>query len=325
MWKEFDASTPAHLMHLAYKVKETVLASKAQGTIRTYLGGYNRWKRWASSNGVSPVPASPFHVAIYLQLLSQEACSPSPILTAVYSIDWVHQLAGYSRLSGHPLVESMKNGCERLLARPKNRKEPISAEMLHCLALKFQDKCSVCDLRTFALCLIGYAGFLRFNELCSIRCCDVHFFPTYCSIFLECSKTDQLREGSWVSIARTGQVTCPVMALEKYILAAGLCLDDDLPLFRALASGSSSCKVRPQGISYTRARELVKDAFRDITDVSKISLHSLRSGGASAAANAGIPDRLFKRHGRWSSENAKDVYVKDSLESRLSVSRALGI
>ena len=62
----------------------------------------------------------------------------------------------------------------------------------------------------------------------------------------------------------------------------------------------------PAGISYTRAREIVKEAFKDISDVSKISLHSLRSGGASAAANAGILDRLFERHGRWASENAKD-------------------
>ena len=27
-------------------------------------------------------------------------------------------------------------------------------------------------------------------------------------------------------------------------------------------------------------------------------LHSLQSGGATKAANAGVPDRLFKRHGR---------------------------
>ena len=38
-------------------------------------------------------------------------------------------------------------------------------------------------------------------------------------------------------------------------------------------------------------------------------LHSLRAGGASAAANAGVPDRMFKRHGRWRSENAKDGYI----------------
>jgi len=54
-------------------------------------------------------------------------------------------------------------------------------------------------------------------------------------------------------------------------------------------------------------------------------LHSLRSGGATAAANRGIPDRLFKRHGRWSSESAKDGYVKDSIDERLRVSQCLGL
>ena len=43
--------------------------------------------------------------------------------------------------------------------------------------------------------------------------------------------------------------------------------------------------------------------------------HSLRDGGASAAANAGVPDRLFKLHGccSWRWESAKDGYVKDSV------------
>ena len=49
------------------------------------------------------------------------------------------------------------------------------------------------------------------------------------------------------------------------------------------------------------------------------------AGGASAAANAGLSDRLFKRHGRWASESAKDECARDSLSSRLSLSKALGI
>ena len=54
-------------------------------------------------------------------------------------------------------------------------------------------------------------------------------------------------------------------------------------------------------------------------------MHSLRSGGASATANAGVPDKLFKRHGRWLSETAKDSYIKDKLDDRLSVSKNLGL
>ena len=61
--------------------------------------------------------------------------------------------------------------------------------------------------------------------------------------------------------------------------------------------------------------------------VSQFGTHSLRAGGASAsaAANAGVQDRLFQRHGRWKTVSAKNGYVEDSLDSRLSVSRMLGI
>jgi hypothetical protein len=42
-------------------------------------------------------------------------------------------------------------------------------------------------------------------------------------------------------------------------------------------------------------------------------------------SNLGISDRLFKKHGRWRSETAKDGYVKDSLPDRLSASKNLGL
>jgi hypothetical protein len=47
-------------------------------------------------------------------------------------------------------------------------------------------------------------------------------------------------------------------------------------------------------------------------------LHSLRSGGASAVYKCDVSDRLFKVHGRWKSENAKDGYVYEDLEKRFS-------
>ena len=159
----------------------------------------------------------------------------------------------------------------------------------------------------------------RFSTLCSIRACDIKFFPTYVSIFLESSKTDQFRDGAWVAIARSNQDTCPVKALEQSIAAAEIDLGEDLPLFRALSLLDPHPKSGVKG--YSRAREIVKD----ITDDSCISHHSLRAGGATAAANAGINDRLFKRHGRWLSENAKDGYVKDNFQTLLSVLKSSGI
>ena len=65
------------------------------------------------------------------------------------------------------------------------------------------------------------------------------------------------------------------------------------------------------------------EAFKDIvSDISATGTRSLRSSGATAAADADVLDRLFKRHCRWASESAKDGYVQDSLSSRLAVSKA---
>ena len=49
------------------------------------------------------------------------------------------------------------------------------------------------------------------------------------------------------------------------------------------------------------------------------------AGLITPAAIAGLPDRLSKRRGRWASEVVKDGNLQDSLSSRLSVSKALGI
>ena len=82
----------------------------------------------------------------------------------------------------------------------------------------------------------------------------------------------------------------------------------------------------PSKLSYTRCREVLLKELADVGLNPKCySWHSFRSGGASSAADYGISDRMFKHHGRWHSENAKDGYVKDSLEGRLAVSISLGL
>ena len=79
-------------------------------------------------------------------------------------------------------------------------------------------------------------------------------------------------------------------------------------------------------ISYSSILDYFKRSFKDIVlDVSQFGTQSLKAGGASAAANSGVQDRLFQRHGRWKTVSAKNGYVEDSLDSRLSVSRMLGI
>ena len=151
-------------------------------------------------------------------------------------------------------------------------------------------------------------GFFRFDELSRIRECDVESFSEYMEIFIESSKTDQYRDGARVVIARTHSLYCPV-AMD----IADITEPSEEFLFRGLVSTRTGQKLRKSvSISYTRVRELVLEKLEAIgVDSKKFGLHSLRAGGASAAAaNAGVPDWMFKRHGRWRSENAKDVMLK---------------
>ena len=62
-----------------------------------------------------------------------------------------------------------------------------------------------------------------------------------------------------------------------------------------------------------------------VPDIRKFGLHSLRRGGATAAANLGVNDRLFQKHGRWKSANVKNNYVDENLEALLHVSRNIGL
>ena len=145
------------------------------------------------------------------------------------------------------------------------------------------------------------------------------------SVHIHSSKTDQYRQGDTVLVARTNSPTCPVAMMEQYYVQASLSHSSSLLLFRGITRTKHGERLRPTGgLSYTRMRELFVAKWKELGfDAKQFGLHSLRAGGASAAANGGVPDRLFKRHGRWRSEAAKDGYVKDSREALLSVSRSL--
>ena len=193
------------------------------------------------------------------------------------------------------------------------------------LAHKYFDyRPSLYQARTVAFCLTAFAGFLRYDELSNLLCLDVKFYPDHFLLFIESSKSDQYRDGAWVPISSSNLITCPLRALKRYADLGEIVFDSDLPLFRGINGPNAKAKLRSK-LSYSRVRELVKEAFKDCIDSTLIGVHSLRAGGASAAANNGIPDRLFKRHGRWLSEKAKDGHVKDDLKERSSVTRSLGI
>ena len=78
---------------------------------------------------------------------------------------------------------------------------------------------------------MGYAGFLRFDEISRLKCYDILISEEHMFIFIESSKTDQYRDGSWIPLSRTPNITCPVKNLQRYAEFARISFDEDKHLF----------------------------------------------------------------------------------------------
>ncbi|KAK3095272.1 hypothetical protein FSP39_012523 [Pinctada imbricata] len=317
------------LKALASKLPEVLLTSKATNTYKSYNYSFRDWCKWCNRYKLSPVPSSDYHVSLFIISLMQAGCSSSKIDQVVYAIKWAHQIVSEPVPCDSFLVKSISEGAKRMLSKPSQKKEPVTPEILLELVQRFGHSSNLYDKRTVTMCLLAYAGFLRFSELANLKACDVKFSELFVTLFIEKSKTDQHREGHYVVIAKVDSPACPVKMLKEYLALAEIDDEEENFLFRQLSfcHSSNSYKLRKSGhLSYTRVRELFLEKLHCLgLDTTKFGLHSLRSGGATAAANAGISDRLFKKHGRWRSDRAKDGYVKENIHSLLSVSKNLGL
>ena len=127
-------------------------AGQGGETVRAYLGGFKRWKRWALFNHFCHLPVNPFQFVLYLHCRLNEVNCPSPLLNELFSIDWAQNLAGLPKISDQPLVSSMISAAQRILGRPRDKKDPVTPEMLKALA-ESKLKCkspSLSVLRTVA-------------------------------------------------------------------------------------------------------------------------------------------------------------------------------
>ena len=272
-------------------------------------------------------PVSPLDFALYIQYLLEQSGSSATINNAFYAMNWMHKLSGLESPTDHSTVLLIKEGAVRSCSQKCNRKEPL--ELAHLQGLASQtDFDDLLQLRSLVMFVLSFSGFLRSAELLELRRSNIAYKKDHMEIKIAKSKTDQLREGSTLLIAATDGVLCPVKLLQSYCSKAGIADNSNEYLFRPISSSKKQKKLVScdRHISYSTYRESFKASFKGIVpDISNFSTHSSRSGGATVAANSGVKERVFQRHGRWKTKEAKDIYVKDSVSARLSVSQNLGL
>lgn len=292
-------------------------------TTKKYFNVFNRWKQFSSLHGLSCLPAQPIHITLYLTHLVDKKSSSSVIDSVVYSLKWVHSLFGFVDPTDNTFVKNLQSSAKRLNSKPVRKKDPVSTEMLIDLCNKYNDTDDLMVVRDLTMILIGFAGFLRFDELSNLKCKDVKVFSEYLSIFIRRSKTDQYRHGQEILISKGVTSACPVSMYIRYVNLAGLDQFSDTFVFKPIFRSSGKAKLiyKDKKMSYTSTRENIVKRLREVApDELNLGLHSLRSGGATAAALSNVGERCIKRHGRWKSDFSKDGYIDDSFGKRLSVS-----
>ncbi|KAJ8300270.1 hypothetical protein KUTeg_021789 [Tegillarca granosa] len=162
------------------------------------------------------------HINLVLYRLIQRGVSVSDVESFYYSISWYHKFISSINPCDDEFIKLIMEGGRRILAKPINKKEPVTIDILNKLIDKFgADKCNLLNLRICVLCLLGFSGFFfRFNELANIKLSDISFKQGYVEISIRKSKTDIYRRGNVIVISETVNKLCPVSWLRDYIKCA---------------------------------------------------------------------------------------------------------
>jgi site-specific recombinase XerD len=163
-------------------------------------------------------------------------------------------------------------------------------------------------LRNRTLVLIGFGGGFRRTELISIDHEDLDFVEEGVKIILRRSKTDQFGEGLVKGLPYfTNKKYCPVTSLKNWLNLSNI---KNGPIFRRFIKGSILTDHRLTDQSVVL---IIKDCLKLAGIENKnFSGHSLRSGFATVAAEAGADERsIMAMTGHKSTEMVRR-YIKEA-------------
>ena len=217
-----------------------------------------------------------------------------------YAIKYFNEFFTGGKELGSHFITKVLEGIKRLSGYTENPKSPLSSSDLK---KSFQYlggvEMNLTNSRLMMVLVLSSMGFLRFSEVSNLKGSDVIIHNTHMPIFIEKSKTDIHRKRNWLHLARLNSTLCPLDLTKKYIVLAGIDNQYDKYIFRGIENTKNGQKLRKidKPLSYTAVRGYVLNLLANIgLDPKKFGLHSLRSGGASAAANLGVNDTDYLKN-----------------------------
>lgn len=294
-----------------------------QSTKKTYESSLKSFRSFCAERQWQSFPTSPEVIATFLRfLLEDKKLSRSAINTAKSAIASEYKLTKMESPTKDPLIKEVMKVVARSTPAAKQKK-PLTIDLLK--RITKDSNGSWIDRRDDFMLVLLMAGALRESEEMALRMLpgehDV-FIDTMevkgrdtevLFVFVEKGKTDQERKGHLIAIGPALDPSiCPIALFKQWMA----CRDAESKfLFHGERSTDKLNAKTPNGRLKARLRRIG-------VDPNEYGSHSGRRGMMTAAAAAGVQERLLRKHGNWKSDCIYR-YIDESLENRLSVGNSV--
>lgn len=280
-------------------------------SLRTYASGVQSFRDFCDAHQLPfvPTPETLSYFVVYMCHHIKPA-SVSNYLSAICNA-FEPSYPDVRANRNSPLVARTLQGCRKQFISPVNRKRPLCDSDIRSLADLYLESGSYDDLLFLAIISTGYHGLCRLGELVWPDSPANRSFskiiwrhslvldcaPGAYSFFLPGHKGNKFAEGNTVVISCFTGALEPLSYMRAYLRLRDTCVD---------AVVIPALFVRENGDIPTRSWFLGR--LSEHFDAG-ISGHSMRAGGATTLALAGVADSQIQKIGRWSFD-AWNIYVR---------------
>ena len=311
------------------ELHEFMRAARNSNTQNTYASGWREFVRWVTAveNPIRTEDAkvdqerpSETDVAAYCRYIVMEKGntigSAEVAISAIADHLRFTVTDGYNPCKGPVLTQMLH--ILKPLATPPTQKAELTPQQLTAILDRTAKENTPTSRRDGAMITLMFTALLRRSETVRMNKADVTWDTTrtLMTVYVDpMCKNDMDRKGHQRIFRAQGKEAtyCVVQLMWDYIgYHKG---EPDSPLFATPQGERLSVNTPNHRLKYWLGRT-------GVTDTSMYGSHSLRAGGATQAARAGVEERDIKQHGNWKSDAVR-VYLRPNMEERLKTSDAI--
>ena len=270
------------------------------------------------------MPIDSVSACCYFTYLSESNAKLGAIRTAFNALKWAHSFVPGLNKFNDPLDDNVTKrvfeSALRSIKPGRNMKAPLTSVLIKRIIDTLGESPSLKQIRNAAIISLAHNLLLRHDEISHLSCAHVLEDEDRFKIRIISSKTDTLRNGKEVLLAKTEGKYSTSSLLSRYLNKAGLKTGQNHFLFCPLVGLN---RVANQKLSYSSFRLILKGAVESAgADSSLFGFHSCRSGGATDLAT-NLSSYELMTAGRWKDPRSLAHYVEIPDARRLEWSRSL--